>query len=448
MRKALATLRGRKIGDFELQVAIHKPNSRTTCKIAPAVCSEPLHLREDLLLVRKVVEKFDQIRGVDSDLFPPLTDSENESIEQFEKRLLEAEALGLDEMFKAQEKKLETDENVQEEGEEISPSEQEAAGHEAAEETAPSQSEELSEQALSEVVEEVNKGILYLRSVHLFCFYCASSYDDEEEMMKKCGERHYRSETSQNLTDNQKRWVVLYRKRVLSTIKTPDILKEEVTGKRKIQEELDKFHKRNSQVLEDGKTRCTICPKKLFKAFEFVVKHHCLKHADKVQEVKLKAMEDQMYQNYLNDDTKVVTGTPPSAPSTANALPLPRPPFTLPVMPLPPPPFLPSRLPPPPGFRSLWPEEGQAFPTPPGMGRRPPGSGRFSAFPPGPSPFRRGGARNRRGGRGYGDGLQPPSGARLDPRAASLPRYVDLDAPSGNAPMEIDYRRAVDYSDV
>ena len=89
-------------------------------------------------------------------------------------------------MFKAQEKKLETDENVQEEGEEISPSEQEAAGHEAAEETAPSQSEELSEQALSEVVEEVNKGILYLRSVHLFCFYCASSYDDEEEMVEQC----------------------------------------------------------------------------------------------------------------------------------------------------------------------------------------------------------------------------------------------------------------------
>ena len=49
----------------------------------------------------------DIFQGVDSDLFPPLTDSENESIEQFEKRLLEAEALGLDEIrMKSREKQV------------------------------------------------------------------------------------------------------------------------------------------------------------------------------------------------------------------------------------------------------------------------------------------------------------------------------------------------------
>ena len=34
-----------------------------------------------------------------------------------------------------------------------------------------------------------------------------------------------------------------------------------------------------------------------------------------------------------------------------------------------------------------------------------------------------------------------------DPRARSIPSYVDLDAPAGSS-MDIDYRRVADYSDI
>lgn len=35
---------------------------------------------------------------------------------------------------------------------------------------------------------ELNRNILYLRRVHLYCYYCAEQFDSEEELHRMCGE--------------------------------------------------------------------------------------------------------------------------------------------------------------------------------------------------------------------------------------------------------------------
>lgn len=59
--------------------------------------------------------------------------------------------------------------------------------------------------------EQLDKMIMYLRRVHIFCFYCAEDYDTEYDMHRKCAFRHVRprkeSEEEGAVDQKAEKWV-------------------------------------------------------------------------------------------------------------------------------------------------------------------------------------------------------------------------------------------------
>lgn len=41
-------------------------------------------------------------------------------------------------------------------------------------------------------MDQLDRLIGYLRTVHFFCYYCGEEFDDEEETLRKCGQKHLR----------------------------------------------------------------------------------------------------------------------------------------------------------------------------------------------------------------------------------------------------------------
>jgi hypothetical protein len=84
-------------------------------------------------------------------------------------------------------------------------------------------------------------------------------------------------------------------------MQTPDTFACKTT----IEQAVHKFNTDNSRELdEDGKVSCTLCTKK-FRAMEFIIKHHALKHAEDLEKIKKHILEEQYRRNWQIDPNHI-----------------------------------------------------------------------------------------------------------------------------------------------
>ena len=132
--------------------------------------------------------------------------------------------------------------------------------------------------------------IVYMRQIHLFCFYCGEEYDDEDELFKRCAHKHIIGKKKEEFTTEENIKLDVWANSLDIKIKqriehsdNPDIY----TGKQRIENKLEKFYQTHINKIDDEKFRCTICGK-LFCGENFVRKHIGLKHSDSIKQMREK----------------------------------------------------------------------------------------------------------------------------------------------------------------
>lgn len=194
--------------------------------------------------------------------------------------------------------------------------------------------------------------VLYLRYVHLFCYYCGTQYETDTDMLRECGLLHHRlplSEThktekeKETETETERKWAENLALRLASVLESPPKRTSVDEGERGEKEFLTQCM--SPEV--DGKCRCRATEdcKKLFKSDEFLLKHLRLKHADLLQEFVAKYKRNISFDTFRADPSKLSLSPslfPKRKEMKADSFPLlPSPPP--PSLPLPP---LPSSYPP------------------------------------------------------------------------------------------------------
>eukprot|EP01087_Luapelamoeba_hula_P012548 TRINITY_DN3503_c0_g1_i1.p1 TRINITY_DN3503_c0_g1~~TRINITY_DN3503_c0_g1_i1.p1 ORF type:complete len:990 (+),score=206.85 TRINITY_DN3503_c0_g1_i1:211-3180(+) len=162
--------------------------------------------------------------------------------------------------------------------------------------------------------DRLNKNIIYLRKVHLYCYYCASQFEDDEEMDRACGNKHLRGVSKSESTPSKEDqdWIEQLHKKLESRINDTSLYSPEVyTGKKALKEKMDELWATSITQEDEKRFRCVYqkC-NKLFMAAEFVQKHIRLKHPEAISEIKDKVMEDQYFQNYANDPNRIQPSLP------------------------------------------------------------------------------------------------------------------------------------------
>lgn len=125
---------------------------------------------------------------------------------------------------------------------------------------------------------QVGEMILYMRTVHLFCFLCGKGFDSQEELLRCCGAIHIlqsgTGEYPQNDIERQNRMYV-GRSRLFSAA-------DNVSAAKSCS--LDQYWKQQSEE----SVECLLCSK-LFISVEYILKHISLKHPDVAEENKRSA---------------------------------------------------------------------------------------------------------------------------------------------------------------
>ncbi|XP_063708105.1 serrate RNA effector molecule homolog isoform X3 [Culicoides brevitarsis] len=153
-----------------------------------------------------------------------------------------------------------------------------------------------------ELIQVLDKIILYLRIVHSVDFYNHCEYPYEDEMPNRCGIIHARGPPPQNpvtQTEIQDYTRNFEQKMEQFLAKSVEVEEEELKrlGSKDADNEVEKFIKANSQELGKDKWLCPLSGKK-FKGPDFIRKHIFNKHSEKVEEVR---KEVEYYNNYLKD---------------------------------------------------------------------------------------------------------------------------------------------------
>lgn len=154
----------------------------------------------------------------------------------------------------------------------------------------------------TQLIQVLDKLILYLRIVHSVDFYNHCEYPYEDEMPNRCGIIHARGPPPQNkVASNEiQEYVRNFEAKMASFLtKSATIDEEELKkiGCKDTDAEVEKFVQANTQELAKDKWLCPLSGKK-FKGPDFIRKHIFNKHAEKVDEVK---KEVEYFNNYLRD---------------------------------------------------------------------------------------------------------------------------------------------------
>ncbi|KAG0194485.1 hypothetical protein DFQ28_010569 [Apophysomyces sp. BC1034] len=158
---------------------------------------------------------------------------------------------------------------------------------------------------------ELDMLLLYLRSVHMYCYYCGMETDSLEELNRRCVDPHCRKElgsSASNTSDakqaakNEKivaQWVKNLDQRTAMKIEKPDGRKLEKMGGRSLESETDAFIQEHVLKEHEAKYKCKVgeCAK-AFKGFDFVEKHIMTKHREEVARL---SEEIEFYNNYVRD---------------------------------------------------------------------------------------------------------------------------------------------------
>lgn len=153
--------------------------------------------------------------------------------------------------------------------------------------------------------------VLYLRIVHLICYYCASSVNCIEELHKECGQihaRHIKEESNPASASFHQSMIKRNDEKMINNwIQYPPLisldrcskeLDREVTLK-DIEEELLRSYIVPVEP-NDPKSRCQLC-NKLFKGSEFVLKHLNLKHDQEIIKLKDSLFLKKIFLRYKDD---------------------------------------------------------------------------------------------------------------------------------------------------
>lgn len=156
-----------------------------------------------------------------------------------------------------------------------------------------------------DLIQVLDKIILYLRIVHSVDFYNHCEYPYEDEMPNRCGIIHARGPPPQNKVNQTEiqDYIRNFKQKMEQFLaKSVEVEEEELKrlGAKDADDEVEKFIKANTQELGKDKWLCPLSGKK-FKGPDFIRKHIFNKHSEKVEEVR---KEVEYYNNYLKDSKR------------------------------------------------------------------------------------------------------------------------------------------------
>ncbi|KAI8070761.1 arsenite-resistance protein 2-domain-containing protein [Gongronella butleri] len=158
--------------------------------------------------------------------------------------------------------------------------------------------------------------LLYLRRVHMYCYYCGLECDSFEELHRRCPEPHLRKQplhADQPLPSKTERalqqWAKNLDQRIRIKLQPPDDEDLVRMGGKSVKAELDKYMAEHIQKEHDAKYKCKVgeCAK-AFKGVEFVEKHIHSKHPEVIKQMK---NELAFYNNYVCDPNHLLPMQPP-----------------------------------------------------------------------------------------------------------------------------------------
>ncbi|GAA6005394.1 uncharacterized protein JCM10292_007334 [Rhodotorula paludigena] len=252
-------------------------------RAAPAACSAPARIAQDLERVERVVTEME--RRVEDDAKKAKTAGDDAEME----RVKGSEVI--------RRKREEWEKEVEER----------------------KAREELDDEAHQAAVAAVNKRVLdlslsYLREAFDVCYYCCAVCESPEQLFETCARHVRRCDEVRNLNrmENEARWVEGFDAHVplLTDVSTLDVRD---LGAESREEETYRLTSPHLKQEEEGKFRCKSC-NKLFSARKFVEKHLALKHTE-IFGGKLEELE--WFNNYALDPSRL----PVQAFQTYNYLP-------------------------------------------------------------------------------------------------------------------------------
>uniref|UniRef100_A0A0N4ZSL5 Serrate RNA effector molecule homolog n=1 Tax=Parastrongyloides trichosuri TaxID=131310 RepID=A0A0N4ZSL5_PARTI len=166
-----------------------------------------------------------------------------------------------------------------------------------------------------QLLQRLDKIIVYLRIVHSIDYYFATLFSIEDVMPSKCGVLHIRAEPMQqfknaetgtyNIVDSFiDNHIKDFNIKLSNNVLHSGIVSEEEMiklGKKDADTEEENFINANCIELQPGKWLCELSGKK-FKNADFVKKHLRTKHQDKIDEARASA---EFYNNYIADPRRL-----------------------------------------------------------------------------------------------------------------------------------------------
>lgn len=153
----------------------------------------------------------------------------------------------------------------------------------------------------AQLIEVLDKLILYLRIVHSVDFYNHCEYPYEDEMPNRCGIIHARGPPPQKVSNTEiQDYIRNFETKMSSFLSKNTVIESDELkklGSKDCESEVEKFVQANTQELSKDKWLCPLSGKK-FKGADFIRKHIFNKHAEKVDEVR---NEVDYFNNYLKD---------------------------------------------------------------------------------------------------------------------------------------------------
>lgn len=187
-------------------------------------------------------------------------------------------------------------------------------------------SENENEEDLWEIKKRLDMYMVYLRKVHVFCYYCGGESDSVEELQRKCADFHVRKtepyvqeETRGTKLDKNSSWAKNLDQKIDLKLMKPEEINMEKLGGKDIDKEIRRFVRDKVFREHEAKFKCGVeeC-KKAFKGPEFVEKHVRTKHQEQLDRVR----EDvEFFNNYVRDPNHLLPTTPPNPSATLNPVP-------------------------------------------------------------------------------------------------------------------------------
>lgn len=145
--------------------------------------------------------------------------------------------------------------------------------------------------------------IVFLRKVFNFCFYCGIEYENEKQLVTKCGISHIRSNktntnTNTNTTDIKSTNLISVTNKLISYIEKHSSSSFSLDYDSELSNRRNDYLKNNIQELEEDKFKCKLCPK-MFKGYQFINNHVLNKHSDEIYEVVEKPVSYYISKLYM-----------------------------------------------------------------------------------------------------------------------------------------------------